>query len=188
MKVSLVAVEPNERQPCIDCSVRQFSVCAALDRAELRELEHLGRHVHFASVRDGVRPGGDDDVVLQSARRRHAALQAAARRPPADRGICVARRFSGNDGFGASQLLRRRDRARDRLPVLAGGVRPVHRGQVASAPPDQRIGGSRAEPGAGPHGSARSPLGGRESRDLPDRLARSAGPLRAASPGRCRCR
>ena len=49
MKISLVAVEPNVQQPCIDCSVRQFSLCAALDRAELRELEHLGRHVHFAT-------------------------------------------------------------------------------------------------------------------------------------------
>jgi len=49
MKISLVAAAPNEQQPCIDCSVRQFSLCAALDRAELRELEHLGRHVHFAS-------------------------------------------------------------------------------------------------------------------------------------------
>ncbi len=49
MKISLVAVEPDEQQPCIDCSVRQFSLCAALDRAELRELEHLGRHVHFGS-------------------------------------------------------------------------------------------------------------------------------------------
>ncbi len=48
MKISLVAVEPNE-QPCIDCSVRQFSLCAALEKAELRELEHLGRHVHFNS-------------------------------------------------------------------------------------------------------------------------------------------
>ena len=48
MKVSLVAGEPND-QICADCGVRQFSVCAALDRAELRELEHLGRHVHFAS-------------------------------------------------------------------------------------------------------------------------------------------
>jgi CRP/FNR family transcriptional regulator len=48
MKISLVAGEPNG-QPCTDCSVRQFSVCAALDRAELRELEHLGRHVHFKS-------------------------------------------------------------------------------------------------------------------------------------------
>jgi len=36
-------------QPCTDCSVRQFSVCAALDKAELRELEHLGRHAHFSS-------------------------------------------------------------------------------------------------------------------------------------------
>lgn len=49
MKISVVAAEPNGQQPCVDCSVRQFSVCAALDRAELRELDHLGRHVHFDS-------------------------------------------------------------------------------------------------------------------------------------------
>jgi CRP/FNR family transcriptional regulator len=48
MKISLVAAEPIGR-PCTACWVRQFSVCSALDRAELRELEHLGRHVHFAS-------------------------------------------------------------------------------------------------------------------------------------------
>jgi CRP/FNR family transcriptional regulator len=42
----LAASEPNE-QLCADCSVRSLSVCAALDRAELRELYHLGRHVHF---------------------------------------------------------------------------------------------------------------------------------------------
>ena len=66
MKISLVAVEPNG-QPCIDCSVRQFSLCAALDKAELRELEHLGRHVHFAALRDGVRSRGDDNVFFQSA-------------------------------------------------------------------------------------------------------------------------
>lgn len=48
MKISLVAAEPNA-QSCADCSVRQFSLCAALDKAELRELEDLGRHVRFAS-------------------------------------------------------------------------------------------------------------------------------------------
>src|ERR1700694_1097283 len=48
MKITLVAAEPNG-QVCTDCSVRQYSLCAALDRTELRELEHLGRHVHFAS-------------------------------------------------------------------------------------------------------------------------------------------
>lgn len=48
MKISLVAGEPNG-QPCTDCAIRRFSVCAALDKAELRELEHLGRHIHFAS-------------------------------------------------------------------------------------------------------------------------------------------
>lgn len=36
-------------QACADCAVRRFSVCAALDWAELRELEHLGRQVHFTS-------------------------------------------------------------------------------------------------------------------------------------------
>ena len=48
MKISLIAGEPNP-QPCIDCSVRGSSVCTALDKAELLELGHLGRHVHFAS-------------------------------------------------------------------------------------------------------------------------------------------
>ncbi len=48
MKSSTVAGKPN-RQACADCVVRRFSVCAALDKAELRELEHLGRHIRFAS-------------------------------------------------------------------------------------------------------------------------------------------
>ncbi len=38
--------EPNG-QPCAECSIRQLSVCAALDRAELRELALLGRQVHL---------------------------------------------------------------------------------------------------------------------------------------------
>ena len=46
MKISLVAGEPNG-QACTDCAMRPLSICAALDRAELRELDHLGRHVHF---------------------------------------------------------------------------------------------------------------------------------------------
>jgi len=48
MKFSLVANEANG-EPCADCAVRQSSLCAALDKAELRGLEHLGRHVHFTS-------------------------------------------------------------------------------------------------------------------------------------------
>jgi CRP/FNR family transcriptional regulator len=36
-------------QPCADCAVRGSSVCAALDNTELQELEHLSRHLHFAS-------------------------------------------------------------------------------------------------------------------------------------------
>jgi CRP/FNR family transcriptional regulator len=48
MKISLVAGEPSG-QVCTDCAIRQFSLCAALDKVELRELEHLGRHIHFAS-------------------------------------------------------------------------------------------------------------------------------------------
>ena len=46
MKISVVAGEPNG-QACTDCAVRPLSICAALDRAELRELDHLGRQVHF---------------------------------------------------------------------------------------------------------------------------------------------
>jgi CRP/FNR family transcriptional regulator len=48
MKISLVAGDPAG-QPCADCAIRCFSVCAALDKAELRELVHLGRRVDFLS-------------------------------------------------------------------------------------------------------------------------------------------
>jgi len=48
MKISLVADQPHE-QACIDCAVRRFAICAALDQAERTELGHLGRHVHFSS-------------------------------------------------------------------------------------------------------------------------------------------
>ena len=48
MKTSLVAVEPNG-QSCADCAVRQSSICASLDRDEIKQFGHLGRHIHFAS-------------------------------------------------------------------------------------------------------------------------------------------
>jgi len=48
MMTFLVTGEPNE-EPCTECSIRQLSVCAALDRADLRELAQLGRHVHFGA-------------------------------------------------------------------------------------------------------------------------------------------
>lgn len=48
MKMSLLAIEPNT-QPCIDCAIRQFSVCASLDGVEMREFEHLARQIQFAS-------------------------------------------------------------------------------------------------------------------------------------------
>jgi CRP/FNR family transcriptional regulator len=48
MKIPFVAGEPGG-QRCIDCAVRPLSVCAALDRSELQELDHLSRHVHFVS-------------------------------------------------------------------------------------------------------------------------------------------
>jgi len=47
MNIFLAASEANE-QLRADCAVRSLSVSAALDRAELRELDHLGRHLHFA--------------------------------------------------------------------------------------------------------------------------------------------
>jgi CRP/FNR family transcriptional regulator len=46
MNIFWAASESNQ-QLCADCAVRPLSVCATLDRAELRELDHLGRHVHF---------------------------------------------------------------------------------------------------------------------------------------------
>src|ERR1700722_3053952 len=46
MRTAPAANESNQLL-CVDCVVRPFSFCAALDRAELRELDHLGRHVHF---------------------------------------------------------------------------------------------------------------------------------------------
>lgn len=48
MKNPFAAGEPGG-QHCIDCAVRPLSVCAALDGAELQELEHLSRHVRFVS-------------------------------------------------------------------------------------------------------------------------------------------
>jgi len=48
MKISLVAGGQNG-QTCSDCVVRQFNVCAALDKSEQRELKQLGRHVRFTS-------------------------------------------------------------------------------------------------------------------------------------------
>ena len=48
MKTSVVAMEPNGHF-CKDCTIREFSVCASLDAAELREFEHLGRRVHFGA-------------------------------------------------------------------------------------------------------------------------------------------
>jgi CRP/FNR family transcriptional regulator, anaerobic regulatory protein len=46
MRTAWTANEPNQLL-CSDCAVRPFSFCAAFDQAELRELDHLGRHVHF---------------------------------------------------------------------------------------------------------------------------------------------
>jgi hypothetical protein len=48
MKIPFIAGEAGG-QHCIDCTVRAFSICAALDKPELRELEHLSRHADFAS-------------------------------------------------------------------------------------------------------------------------------------------
>ena len=48
MKTPLLALEPSG-QSCEDCAVRQSSICASLDRNEIREFGHLGRHIHFAS-------------------------------------------------------------------------------------------------------------------------------------------
>src|SRR5207245_1111886 len=48
MKPSVVTIEPN-RHFCSDCAARELAVCSSLDPAELKEFEHLGRHVHFGT-------------------------------------------------------------------------------------------------------------------------------------------
>lgn len=48
MKMPLVAVDPHG-QACADCAVRQFSLCASLDKIEMHEFEDLSRRVHFSS-------------------------------------------------------------------------------------------------------------------------------------------
>jgi CRP/FNR family transcriptional regulator len=48
MKPSAVMIEPNGHF-CSECAVRESAVCASLDGPELREFEHLGRRVQFAS-------------------------------------------------------------------------------------------------------------------------------------------
>ena len=48
MRASVTMIEPNGHF-CSDCAIRGIAVCASLDPAELREFEHLGRRVHFAT-------------------------------------------------------------------------------------------------------------------------------------------
>jgi CRP/FNR family transcriptional regulator len=48
MKTSQLALDPKGRS-CFDCAVRQFSICAALDRDEVLAFGNLGRHIHFGS-------------------------------------------------------------------------------------------------------------------------------------------
>jgi CRP-like cAMP-binding protein len=46
--ISRVTDEPGGR-PCSECSIRWLTVCAALGDNDLRELEHLSRHMHFSA-------------------------------------------------------------------------------------------------------------------------------------------
>jgi CRP/FNR family transcriptional regulator len=46
MKVHLAAGRLSA-DPCADCAVRSFAICAVLERHELRELEQLGQHIHY---------------------------------------------------------------------------------------------------------------------------------------------
>jgi len=44
---SPVAGGRSVAQPCAECAVRPFAICAALEPAEMQQLEQLGHHVHF---------------------------------------------------------------------------------------------------------------------------------------------
>jgi len=39
----------SSRPVCADCAVREFSVCASLDQAEMRDFEQLSRRIHFSA-------------------------------------------------------------------------------------------------------------------------------------------
>ena len=47
MKALLADAGRSGAQPCADCTVRPFTICAVLEQAEQRELEQLGHHVRF---------------------------------------------------------------------------------------------------------------------------------------------
>jgi hypothetical protein len=46
MKRSIVGGEPC-MQHCAECMVRPHAICAALDREELRDLEHFGHLLQY---------------------------------------------------------------------------------------------------------------------------------------------
>jgi CRP/FNR family transcriptional regulator len=46
-RMKIPVVSRQSAQTCADCTVWPFTICAALERSELQELERLGHHVHF---------------------------------------------------------------------------------------------------------------------------------------------
>jgi CRP/FNR family transcriptional regulator len=88
MKASVAAIEPNG-QGCTGCRVRQFSVCASLGAAEMQEFEHLSRHIHFAPC----------ETVFAEEEMTRSFYN--LRRPAANRWICLARRFLGDERIRA---------------------------------------------------------------------------------------
>lgn len=89
MITSLVAGEPNDHL-CSECSIRQLGVCAALDKADLRELAHLSRRFQYSA---GETVFAQEEMTTSFYNLLDdTALQAAARWSPADHWICPASR------------------------------------------------------------------------------------------------
>jgi len=111
MITSLVAGEPNDHL-CSECSIRQLGVCAALDKADLRELAHLSRRFQYSA---GETVFAQEEMTTSFYKLLDdTALQAAARWSPADHWICPASRdWRHQSNFSADAV-----RAGYSLPVL----------------------------------------------------------------------
>ena len=126
MKISLAASESNE-QLCADCAVRPLGVCAALDRDELRELDHLGRHVHFAA-RETV--FAQEELTTSFYNLREGVMRLYKLLPDGRRqivGFAMPGDFLGMATSGTPQLLRRCGRTSCRMPLFQNFLRAIYR-------------------------------------------------------------
>jgi hypothetical protein len=127
MNISLAASESDEHF-CADCAARPLGVCAALDRAELRELDHVGHHVHFKPRQTVF---AQEELTTSFYNLREGVMRLyklLPDGPPADSRICRARRLPGNGNLGTPRLLRRCARTSCRVSLFPSFLRAIYRG------------------------------------------------------------